>query len=57
MIVAFGDDVTDEDLFGGLPPGAISVAIGPNPVRGNLRLPGWEDARALLRAIAGGEAD
>ncbi len=52
IIVAIGDDVTDEDLFGGLPPGAISVAIGLNPVRGNLRLPGWEDARALLRAIA-----
>jgi trehalose 6-phosphate synthase/phosphatase len=32
VMVAIGDDRTDDDLFRALPPGAVSVAVGKSPV-------------------------
>ena len=45
------DDATDEDLFEGLPPEAVTVHIGPRASRALLRLEGVEEARELLAAL------
>jgi trehalose 6-phosphate synthase/phosphatase len=52
LIVAIGDDRTDEDLFAALPPGALAVHVGPEPTRTPIRLAGVPDVHALLRALA-----
>jgi trehalose 6-phosphate synthase/phosphatase len=52
LLVAIGDDRTDEDLFRALPPGAVAVHVGPGPSRAPLRLGGVPEVRALLHAIA-----
>jgi trehalose 6-phosphate synthase/phosphatase len=54
LVVAFGDDRTDEDLFAALPQGSIGVHVGPAPSRAGLRLRGVREARAFLREIARG---
>jgi trehalose 6-phosphate synthase/phosphatase len=54
LLVALGDDRTDEDLFAALPPDAIAMHVGPAPSRAPLRLPDVAAARALLEEIAGG---
>ena len=51
LLVAIGDDRTDEDLFAALPPGALAVHAGPEPTRAPIRVGGVPDVRALLRAI------
>jgi trehalose 6-phosphate synthase/phosphatase len=57
LLVAIGDDRTDEDLFAALPPGALAVHVGPEPTRAPIRLAGVPDVRALLRAIVGARPD
>lgn len=53
LVAAFGDDVTDEDLFAALPDGALSFHLGPAPSRAKLRLDSWKDVRRiLLRLVA-----
>ncbi|HWC05287.1 MAG TPA: trehalose-phosphatase [Methylomirabilota bacterium] len=52
LIVALGDDRTDEDLFAALPPGALAVHVGPEPSQASIRLAGVPQVRALLRAVA-----
>jgi trehalose 6-phosphate synthase/phosphatase len=52
LLVAIGDDRTDEDLFAALPPGSLAIHVGPEPTRAPIRLTGVPDTRALLRAIA-----
>jgi trehalose 6-phosphate synthase/phosphatase len=52
LLVAIGDDRTDEDLFAALPPGALAIHVGPEPTRASIHLGGVPDVRALLRAIA-----
>jgi trehalose 6-phosphate synthase/phosphatase len=52
LIVAFGDDRTDEDLFAALPEDAIAVHVGPKPSRAQYRLASVEEARALLQRLA-----
>jgi trehalose 6-phosphate synthase/phosphatase len=52
LLVAIGDDRTDEDLFAALPPSALAVHVGPRPTRASIRLDGVPEVRALLRAIA-----
>ncbi|HEX6107589.1 MAG TPA: bifunctional alpha,alpha-trehalose-phosphate synthase (UDP-forming)/trehalose-phosphatase [Gemmatimonadales bacterium] len=47
-ILAIGDDRTDEDLFGALPPEAISVRVGPGTTRARYRLENVAAVRALL---------
>ncbi len=51
LIVALGDDRTDEDLFAALPENAISVHVGPSPSRARYRIETVADARDFLRAL------
>jgi trehalose 6-phosphate synthase/phosphatase len=53
LVVAMGDDQTDEDLFAALPEGSLAVHVGPEPSRAPVRLDGVEDVRALLRSLVG----
>ncbi len=52
MILAMGDDRTDEDMFAALPPGHLAIHVGPAPSLAPVRLGGVREARAFLRAIA-----
>jgi trehalose 6-phosphate synthase/phosphatase len=51
LIVALGDDRTDEELFAALPEGGLAVHVGPSPSRAELRLAGVIEARRLLEAL------
>ena len=51
LVVAIGDDRTDENLFAALPPSALTVHVGPEPTMASIRLDGVPDVRALLRAV------
>jgi trehalose 6-phosphate synthase/phosphatase len=51
LLVAVGDDRTDEDLFAALPEGALAVHVGPEPSRATIRLGGVPEVRTLLRAV------
>ncbi len=51
LILALGDDRTDEDLFAALPEGSVAVHIGPNPSCAPYRLDDYRDARRLLRSL------
>jgi trehalose 6-phosphate synthase/phosphatase len=53
LLVAIGDDQTDEDMFAALPPGALAVHVGPEATSAAVRLSGVSDVRALLHALAG----
>jgi trehalose 6-phosphate synthase/phosphatase len=52
LLVAIGDDRTDEDLFAALPAGGLAIHVGPGPSRAPTRLNGVADVRALLRDVA-----
>ncbi|HET6681942.1 MAG TPA: bifunctional alpha,alpha-trehalose-phosphate synthase (UDP-forming)/trehalose-phosphatase [Gemmatimonadaceae bacterium] len=52
LIVAIGDDRTDEDLFAALPADGISIAVGAAPRQATARLTGPVDVLALLDRIA-----
>jgi len=54
LVVALGDDRTDEDLFAALPEGSVAVHVGPAPSRAPLRVRDVRSARALLEQIASG---
>jgi trehalose 6-phosphate synthase/phosphatase len=51
LLVALGDDRTDEDMFAALPPGGLAVHVGQAPSGAGLRLRGVAEARAFLRAL------
>jgi trehalose 6-phosphate synthase/phosphatase len=51
LAVAFGDDRTDEDLFGALPPDGISVHVGPKPSIARYRIADVAMVRRLLEEI------
>ncbi len=51
LVVAVGDDRTDEDMFAALPPGGVAVHVGPAPSKAALRLRSVAEARAFLRAL------
>jgi trehalose 6-phosphate synthase/phosphatase len=51
LVVAIGDDRTDEDLFAALPPSALAIHVGPEATMAPIRLDGVADVRALLRAV------
>ena len=53
LLLAVGDDRTDEDLFAALPPDALAVHVGPEASRAPIRLDGVAEVRGLLHAIAG----
>ena len=51
LMVALGDDRTDEDLFAAVPPGSVSVHVGPAASRAELRVRNVTEARAFLRGL------
>ena len=51
VLVAMGDDRTDEDLFAAVPAGAVSIHVGPGASAAPLRLASPDDARAFLRGL------
>jgi trehalose 6-phosphate synthase/phosphatase len=59
MILAVGDDRTDEDLFAALPPPSITIAVGTGTSRARYRLGDASAVRRLLRTLldAGSAAD
>lgn len=50
-ILAVGDDRTDEDLFGALPPEAITIRVGPGTTRARFRLDGVAAVRRVLHSL------
>jgi trehalose 6-phosphate synthase/phosphatase len=57
VLVALGDDRTDEDLFAALPDDAVSVHVGPRLSRAALRLADVRAARAFLARVAESRAE
>ncbi len=53
IILAIGDDTTDEDLFKALPPGAVSIHVGSRSSAARYRLPDPASVRALLERFTG----
>jgi trehalose 6-phosphate synthase/phosphatase len=51
LIVAFGDDRTDEEMFAALPRGAVSIHVGSGPSLAQYRLRDPAGARAFLTAL------
>ncbi len=51
LIVAMGDDRTDEELFAALPAGAVTIHVGAGPSRGEIRLPDVDATRRLLEEL------
>ena len=54
LIVAIGDDETDEDMFAALPPNAVSVRVGTGDSRAGYRVSGVAEVLHLLRALVEG---
>lgn len=54
VVVAIGDDRTDEDLFRALPPSALSVRVGQGPSRATTRLRDPMAVRRFLEDLAAG---
>jgi trehalose 6-phosphate synthase/phosphatase len=53
LLVALGDDRTDEDLFAALPDGSITIKVGGGDSRGLYRISNVEEARRVIGALAG----
>lgn len=51
MLLAMGDDCTDEDLFAALPESSVAVHVGPNASRAPYRLMDYREARELLQEL------
>ncbi len=51
-ILAIGDDLTDEHMFGALPASAVSIHVGTGATGARFRLPHVEAVLGLLRNIA-----
>jgi trehalose 6-phosphate synthase/phosphatase len=51
VILAVGDDRTDEDMFAALPASGISIRVGPGPTRAQHRLPDSQAVRSLVRGL------
>jgi len=54
LVVALGDDRTDEDLFAALPEGAIAIHAGGRPTRAGYTVGGPSEVRTLLAALVEG---
>ncbi|MEX2209048.1 MAG: bifunctional alpha,alpha-trehalose-phosphate synthase (UDP-forming)/trehalose-phosphatase [Myxococcota bacterium] len=53
LVVALGDDRTDEDLFAALPESGVSIHVGTSASRARYRIEGVARAREFLRALHG----
>ncbi|MCG5051934.1 MAG: bifunctional alpha,alpha-trehalose-phosphate synthase (UDP-forming)/trehalose-phosphatase [Myxococcales bacterium] len=51
LLVAIGDDRTDEDMFAALPPGHVALHVGPGASRAEFRVAGVKDVRAFLKGV------
>jgi len=51
LVVAIGDDRTDEDLFAAVPEDGIAIHVGPKQSRAPFRLAEVSDVRELLRSL------
>lgn len=51
-VIALGDDMTDEDMFSGLPPDACSVKVGFGPSNAKFYVPSVENARRFVGKLA-----
>ena len=54
VVIAAGDDRTDEDMFGALPPGAVSIKVGPGATQAQYRVESPPQLRRLLEEMARG---
>ena len=57
VIVAVGDDRSDEELFRALPPDTHTFAAGPGPTRARFRLNGPPQVRSLLWQLVDARPD
>jgi len=57
LVVAIGDDLTDEDLFRSIPPSGFSIRVGQGPSSATYRLPNPESVRGLLELFGYALAD
>ena len=55
VVLAMGDDRTDEDLFAALPPEAITIRLGPGATQARFRVDGVPAARFLLYSLVQAE--
>jgi trehalose 6-phosphate synthase/phosphatase len=51
VIVAIGDDRTDEELFSALPHSSVTVAVGNQPSSARYRVADYRGVRRMLRSI------
>jgi trehalose 6-phosphate synthase/phosphatase len=51
VIVAIGDDRTDEELFRALPPSSLAVAVGRTSTSAKFRLEDYRAVRRILRSL------
>lgn len=56
VIVAIGDDHSDDDPFRALPPRAISIAVGRQSTAARFRLDDWRNVCELLRSLVDDDA-
>ncbi|MFY0564500.1 bifunctional alpha,alpha-trehalose-phosphate synthase (UDP-forming)/trehalose-phosphatase [Archangium lansingense] len=54
LVVALGDDRTDEDLFAALPEGSVAIHAGGKDTRAGYRVMGPAEVRQLLAALLPG---
>jgi trehalose 6-phosphate synthase/phosphatase len=52
FIMAIGDDVTDEDIFGALPDSAYSLKVGLGPSKARFNIASQHEVRELLQEMA-----
>jgi trehalose 6-phosphate synthase/phosphatase len=52
VVIASGDDATDEDLFAAMPPDAWTLRVGREASRARFNVDGPDDLRALLESLA-----
>ncbi|MCC6992134.1 MAG: trehalose-phosphatase, partial [Acidobacteria bacterium] len=57
MVVAFGDDRTDEDLFRSLPGDAVTVAVGGGAANARYSVPDYRGVRDALAQLLGDRID
>jgi trehalose 6-phosphate synthase/phosphatase len=51
IIVALGDDETDEEMFAALPSSSITIKVGPGRTGARYRIPRQEDVMPFLRRV------
>ncbi|MCB0417901.1 MAG: trehalose-phosphatase, partial [Bdellovibrionales bacterium] len=52
VVVAIGDDQTDEDMFNSVPPGSVTVKIGKGPTEAQYCLASQSELMGFLRSLS-----